>query len=137
MVSLPVISVSCAELTVDEQLALEVMLGDALGGRALVLNKGDEIVLDQLTDDRVTVGDVLPTVERFVSKRKDSQLYRVVAEGQKLVVSSADPVAAARSRKENRARTVPPNLKQCPFCGFVTPYEEMYIVHVRAHGFGF
>ena len=53
--------------------------------------------------------------------------------GETIVVHSADPVAATRRKTEN---TLPPNLRQCPYCSFITQYEEEYTVHVRAHLFG-
>jgi hypothetical protein len=129
------LTVLCAELTVNEQRALEAVLADQLAGRAVVLNKGDEIAFDPMTDGGLGAGDVMQTVERFVSKRKDSRHYSVEAEGDKIRIRSPDPIAAERSRRES-ASTLPPNLMQCPFCPFVTPYEEMYTVHLRAHLFG-
>jgi hypothetical protein len=48
-----------------------------------------------------------------------------------LVVHSADPVAASQKRTTEK---LPPNLFKCPFCSFVTPYEELYTVHTRLHG---
>jgi hypothetical protein len=76
---------------------------------------------------------VLEIVEAFVSTRKDAQWYSVETNGETILVHSADPVASAHRKRDNQ---LPPNVKQCPFCPFVSPYEEMYQVHMRSHLFG-
>jgi hypothetical protein len=127
------IEVDCAELTNDEKLALASEISDWLEGKALALVKLDSIVFDQLTDQKVGVETLRPIVVDFVSRRKDSEHYSVEVDGERIIVHSANPIAASRRREEN---TLPPNLKQCPYCSFITQYEEEYIVHLRSHLFG-
>jgi hypothetical protein len=127
------IEVDCAELSNDEKLALASEISDWLEGRALALIKLDSIVLDQLTDEKLDVETVGPIVGDFISRRKDSEHYSFEVHGQKIIVHSADPIAASKRKQEN---TLPPNLKQCPYCSFITQYEEEYTVHLRSHLFG-
>lgn len=126
--------VDCAELTNDEKLALASEISDCFEGKALALIKRDDIVLDQLTDQKVDIEALQRIVTGFISRRKDSQYYSLEVVHRKIVVHSADPVAASRRKTE---KTLPPNLKQCPVCGsFVTQYDEELVVHVRTHFFG-
>ena len=127
------LEVDCTELTSDEKLALASEISDSLEGRALALVKMDSIVLDQLTDEELDVESVRPIVRDFISRRRDSAHYSYEVDGQRITVHSADPVAASRRKAE---RTLPPNLKQCPYCSFITEYEEEYTVHLRSHLFG-
>ena len=126
------ISIDCHELTVDEQLALATAISDGLGGRAVALVKDSEVVLDALSGPDPDPSEVAAIVRRFISKRKDAQYYSLESEGDDLVVHSADPLVRGRGRKE---AGLPDNLLKCPFCGFVTPYQELYNVHFRSHGF--
>lgn len=127
------IEVDCTELSNDEKLALASEISDWLDGRALALVKMGGIVLDQLTDEKLDVEALRPIVSDFVSRRKDSEHYSFEVKGQKITVHSPDPIAASKRKEEN---TLPPNLKQCPYCSFITQYEEEYTVHVRSHLFG-
>jgi hypothetical protein len=124
------IEVDCAELSNDEELALASEISDRLEGRALALVKQDSIVLDQLTDERLDVEALRPIVGDFMSRRKDSEHYSFEVDGQKIVVHSADPIAASRRKAEN---TVPPNLMQCPYCWFITQSEGEYTLHLKSH----
>jgi hypothetical protein len=128
-----VIEVDCTELSNDEKLALASEISDSLEGRALALVKLESIVLDQLTDEKLDVEAVRPIVNDFISRRKDSEYYSFEVHGQKIIVHSSDPIAASKRKGEN---TLPPNLKQCPYCSFITQYEEEYTVHMRSHLFG-
>jgi hypothetical protein len=128
------IEVDCREMAVDEQIALASAISDGLGGRAVALVKDAMIVIDALSG-RVPASEVLPLVRGFVSKRKDAQHYSVEQDGDVIVVHTPDPLARSRGRKDT-GQLLPPNLLKCPFCSFVTPYQELYYVHVRAHGFG-
>jgi hypothetical protein len=128
-----VLEIDCTELTADEKLALASQISDELEGRALALTKSDSIVLDELTDEKVEVWTLRAIVEDFVSHRKDAEHYSVEVNGESILVHSADPVAAMRRKTEN---SLPPNLRQCPYCAFITEYEEEYVVHVRSHLFG-
>lgn len=125
--------IDCSELSADEKLALASAISDKLEGRALALSSGDAIVLDQLTDESLSVETVKPIVADFISRRKDGPLYSLELHGETIVVRSADPVRSMRQKTEN---TLPPNLKQCPMCSFITQYDEEYTVHVRSHYFG-
>jgi len=137
-------SVDCRELTMDEELALASEISDSLKGGGIALVDGPKIVFDSFTNDKGEVDAVLveQTIKDFISRRKDHQFYSVekVADdsgdgkGGSLVVHSADPVTAASRRRATEK--LPPNLIKCPFCPFVTPYEEYYVIHVRSHGFG-
>jgi hypothetical protein len=117
-----VLKIDCLELSADEKLALASEISDALEGRALAL-----------ADERLTVDALQPVVSDFISRRKEAEYYSTEVRGETIVVHSADPVAASKRKKEN---TLPPNLKQCPYCSFITQYEEEYNVHMRAHLFG-
>lgn len=128
-----VLKIDCSELSADEKLALASEISDALEGRALALVKLDSIVFDELTDERLTVDALQPVVSDFISRRKDAEYYSTDVRGETIVVHSADPVAATRRKTE---KTLPPNLRQCSYCSFITQYEEEYTVHVRAHLFG-
>ncbi len=125
------IEIDCAELTDDEQIALTGQVTDALEGAGMAVLKGKMIAVDSLggppDPERVAAA-----VSRFVQRRRDSTHYSVERRGEKFTVHSPDPLAASRGR---RVKMLPPNLFRCPFCGFVTPHEELYVVHYRAHGF--
>lgn len=123
----------CRELTADERLALASSISEELAGAALALIKGDSIVFDRVEQHEVDPKVIEGAVRRFVSRRRDAEHYSVEREGERVIVHSPNPIAALHSRRQNE---LPPNLKKCPFCPFVTPYEELYTAHVRAHLFG-
>ena len=126
------ISIECAELTTDEQLALAGAISDGLGGMAVALVKDTKVVLDPMSNKEPDPSQVEAIIRNFISRRKDSQYYSFERDGASFVIHSPDPLARGRSRKKE---TVPENLLKCPWCAFVTPYEELYNVHCRAHGF--
>jgi len=128
-----VLEIDCTELTADKRLALASSISEELAGSALALIKGDDIVFDNFDQGEVDPEIVEGAVRRFVSRRGNAEHYSVEREGERIVVHSPDPLAALRGRRQNE---LPPNLKKCPYCAFVTPYEELYTVHVRAHLFG-
>jgi len=132
---MPSIAIDCKELTVDEQLALAGALSDAFEGRAFALVKDETIVFDTLRVPEPQKREVDEVLGRFLAKRKDSSHYSSEWDGSTLVLHSPDPLARARGRKDS-GQMLPPNLLKCPFsgCGFVTPYQELYAVHVRSHG---
>jgi hypothetical protein len=125
------ILVDCSELSANEKLALASRLSDELEGVAVALIKGEDIILDALSDERPDPSAVKDSVTDFVSRRKDAAHYAVEVAGERIVVRSADPVSAIRKKKQNQ---LPPNLKPCPFCGFVTQYDDLLMLHVRLHG---
>lgn len=124
--------IDCSQMTFDEQLALASALSDGLGGRAVALVKDDKIVFDELSN--VSTDEVLRLTRAFVARKKDASLYEVQASGDDVVVHTPDPLARSRGRRDT-GESLPPNLLKCPFCGFVTPYKELYDVHFRSHGF--
>jgi hypothetical protein len=125
------ILVDCSELSSNEKLALASQLSDNLEGVAVALVKGEDIVLDPLPGGRPEPSAVKDSVIDFISRRKDAAHYAVEAAGERIVIRSADPVSASRKKKQNQ---LPPNLKPCPFCGFVTQYDDLLMLHTRLHG---
>lgn len=130
----PIISIDCSELTVDEQIALASAVSDGLSGKGVALIKDDTIVLDLLSND-ISSDEVVRLVKGWVSKRKDAELYSVETDEDEIVVHSPDPLSRSRGRKDT-GQLLPENLLKCPYCAFVTPYRELYDVHVRSHLFG-
>lgn len=128
----PVTEIDCGELSSDEQLALAAHLNEALQGRAISLVKGDRIVFDNLSGDSTDCDTVEAAVKEFVSRRRDAEHFLVERRDDTLVVRSPDPIAASH---RSRPKGLPPNIFACPFCPFVTPYQELYVVHYRSHGF--
>jgi len=126
------ITVDCHELTTDEELALAGAVTEAMGGDGVALVKNGQIVVDTTPGHVVILDLVQRAVSDFISRRKDSRLYSIEAKGDTITVRSPDPVAAIHRKKPG----LPPNLWKCPFCSFVTPYEESYTVHFRSHGVG-
>jgi len=128
------IQVDCSEMTLDDQLALAAAISDGLEGRAVALVKDDKIVLDTMANT-ISTGEVLKIVMGFVSRRKDPQHYSIDSNGDDIVVHTPDPLARSRGRKDS-GQWLPDNLLKCPWsgCGFVTPYQELYAIHVRSHG---
>lgn len=129
------ISVDCHEITLDEQLALAGAITDALGGRAVAMIKDEYVVLDQVSGKSPALSELAAVVQDFVARRKDAQYYSVEVVDGKVTVHSPDPLVRSRGRKDT-GQLLPDNLLKCPFCSFVTPYQELYDVHFRSHGFG-
>jgi hypothetical protein len=121
-------------MTLDDQLALASAISDALGGRGVALVKDDKIVLDAMSN-RVAADEVARIVKVFVSKRKDADYYSVQEDGDSILVHTPDPLARSRGRRDT-GQLLPENLLKCPYCAFVTPYQELYDVHVRSHLYG-
>jgi len=126
------VEVDCSELTADEQLALASSISDSLAGRTLALVSDTKIVFDNLSGPAISQSEIEAQVRTFVSRRKDAKLYSLEWKGEVMVIHSPDPLVRSRGRMEGR---LPDNLMMCPFCSFVTPYQEAYNVHVRSHGF--
>jgi len=128
------IEVDCSEMTLDDQLALASAISDGLGGRAVALVNHDKLALDTMSN-RVTIGEVASVVRDFVSKRKDAKNYSIEEDGEEIKVHTPDPLARARGRKDT-GQLLPDNVLKCPYCSFITPYQELYDVHMRSHLFG-
>jgi hypothetical protein len=127
------IEIECKELTLDEQLALAGSLSDSLAGEALALVSDTRIRFDDLSGREVEPARVEALVRDFISKRKDAKLYSLEWSGETMTVHTPDPLVRSRGR---RVGQLPDNVMMCPFCSFVTPYQELYNVHMRSHGFG-
>jgi hypothetical protein len=127
-----VIAVDCSELTTDEQLALASEISDALAGKWVALIRDKKIVFGPVLGGEFDQGIVEAAVRDFVGRRKEHQWFSVEWEGDKLLVHSADPIRALERRDRPG---LPPNVLKCPFCSFVTTYQEAYVVHTRSHGF--
>jgi hypothetical protein len=145
----------------DEELALASAVSDSLNGQGIALVDGEKIVIDFFGKGQLDKEVVESVVSAFVRQRKGHEFYSVERMGDSLVVHSADPIAASRKRATEKlppnllklgdsllvnpsdsavsrrriTEKLPPNLFKCPFCSFVTPYEELYVVHTRSHGF--
>jgi len=124
--------IDCGELTMDEELALAAEISDSLKGQGVALVNGDKIVFDSFVEGHLDKGAVESVVRHFAERRREHDFYSVERQDESLVVHSADPVARSRRRFTEK---LPPNLLKCPFCSFVTPYQELYAVHTRSHGF--
>ena len=131
---LRLLEVDCSEMTLDDQLALASAISDGLGGRAVALVKDDKLALDTMSN-KVTAGEVADVVRGFVSKRKDAKYYSVEADGDEIKVHTPDPLSRSRGRQDT-GQLLPDNLLKSPYCAFVSPYQEMYDVHMRSHLFG-
>jgi len=126
------IVIRCKELTTDEQLALAEEVTSKLGGAGIALARGPDLVLDQLGKEALRRDAVEGAVKDFLARRPDGPHYSYEWVGDSIVVHSADPI---RAMGERRKPSLPDNVFKCPFCAFVTPYEELYVVHYRSHGF--
>ena len=129
----PLIQVDCSEMTLDDQLALASAISDGLAGKGEALIKDSKVVVDAIS--KVDAGEVVRIVQGWVSKRKDAGHYSVESDGDRVVVRTPDPLARSRGRKDT-GQLLPDNLLKCPYCAFVTPYQELYDVHMRSHLFG-
>lgn len=125
------LTINCHELSADEQLALASVLSDEFQGRVLALVRDEEIVFDIIAGRDLDEARVESVVMSFIGRRKEAEHYSLERSGDILVVHSSDPLARARGRKRGG---LPANLLRCPFCNFVTPYQEAYDVHFRSHG---
>ena len=102
-----VVFIDCSELSADEKLALASQISDRLGGAAIALVKGEDIVLDQLSGEKPDPYVVKDTVIHFISRRKKAEDYSVEVTGERIVVHSADPIAAMRTKGQERLPPAP------------------------------
>ncbi|MGP8126142.1 MAG: hypothetical protein ACLQEQ_09840 [Nitrososphaerales archaeon] len=126
--------IDCSELSMDEELALASEISDSLKGQGVALVNGGKIIFDSFGEGPLDEKAVESVVSEFVAGRKGREFYSVERIGDSLAVHSANPMEAPRRRPTEK---LPPNLLKCPFCPFVTPYQELYVVHTRSHGVGF
>ncbi len=122
----------CSELSMDEELALASEISDALEGKWVAVVKDEKIVFGPVMGGDLDEAVVESRIVNFIGRRKEHEFFSVERKGDTFFVHSADPIAA----QEHRAQPgLPPNVLKCPFCPFVTPYQEAYVVHTRSHGF--
>lgn len=126
--------IDCNELSMDEELALAAEISDSLKGEGVALVNGGRIVFDSFGEGPLDEKGIVSVVSDFVERRKGHEFYSLERVGDSLAVHSANPLGAPRRRPTEK---LPPNLLKCPFCSFVTPYQELYVVHTRSHGAGF
>ena len=93
--------------------------------------KKGELVLDVSDQATLGVDEVNRIVWGFISRRKDAKYYTLSVAGE--VITVHPPVPVAKESRRN-PELLPPNLMRCPYCGYVTQYEEEFVVHTRAHG---
>ena len=129
------VSIDCRELTFDEQLALAGALSDQLGGKDVALIKDSSIVFDQISGRPPAIPQLESIIRAFVARQKDARHYSVEVEGDVITIRSPDPLARSRGRKDT-GEFLPENVLKCPYCAFVTPFQELYDVHLRSHLFG-
>lgn len=86
--------------------------------------KNNEIMLDDSSSKRtVSVEEALSYVRRSLEKSRTKYRYLYV-KGETIYVEDL----------EGEEKTSEPPLLFCPFCGYVTQYEEIYWIHVKSHG---
>ncbi len=126
------ITVDCSEMTLDDQLALASAISEGLRGRAFALVNDDRLVLDAMS--KITPAEVASLITGFVSRRKEASYYSVKVDGDDIIVHTPDPLARSRGRRDP-GEILPENLYKCPFygCGFITPYHDLLVQHVRLH----
>jgi hypothetical protein len=89
----------------------------------------DEIVFDELVEGAMDLRTTTRLVGDFLGEKAPD--CRLESEGDAIIVRS--PVPRVKTAPNE---SLPPGLLQCPFCAFVTLYEEEYTVHERAHLWG-
>lgn len=109
------------------KLALAVAISDGLTGSGVALLKGDDIMIDGVSDPKPA--NVRSLVESFFSKRKDASDYSLEGSGESIVVRYAGLIPTDR-RVITR---LPRGLFQCPVCGVIMKSQGVYDAHVRVH----
>lgn len=113
-------------------LKLAAKLSEELAPRGIlpVINGSDVILDDTDSEAGLTPEEALPILRKSL---KDAEIpYRFISvKGGEITVEDE---GGGRRRPEGGA---PKGLLTCPHCGFTTPYEEEYWVHLKIHYFGF
>jgi hypothetical protein len=122
------IEIDCREIP-DQVLALATYIGDRSDGVAVPLVKNDRIVFDEIVPGGLDLDATARSVGEFITENDLGCTLTV--ENEVVVVHS--PILRKRSKNMN---TLPPGLLQCPYCSYVTQYQEELTVHTRAHLFG-
>ncbi|MEM1584424.1 MAG: hypothetical protein QXF28_07820 [Nitrososphaerota archaeon] len=86
--------------------------------------KNNEIVLDDSSSSRpLSVEEALQYVRRSLERLKTKYRY-IYVKRETICVEDL----------EGEEKKYEPPLLFCPFCGYVTQYEEIYWIHVKSHG---
>ena len=125
------LKVDCSKLDGDTKVAFASALTEDLSGRGIALPTGNDLAIDQL-GGKLSPDDVKIVVEGFSSGRKAASSYSVEADGKTIVVHSTKPVSADQTEVRDK---LPPNVFQCPVCGFVAGSQEEYEYHLRMHDY--
>jgi len=92
------------------------------------LLRGSQIILDDSSSNSpLTTSEVLMATLRSLSE-SGIHFDKYSVRGEEILIEDREP-----SPHEKRG----PKLFICPHCGFVTPYEEEYWVHLKVHYVGF
>jgi hypothetical protein len=112
-------------------MALAGEISDSLEGRGVALLDDKAIAVDLFDSWEDADKAIEAVVDKFIASRKEGAHYSAERSGNRIIVHSADPVKGMSRR---RTEKLPPNLFKCPWCPFVTPHEELYVIHYRSHG---
>jgi hypothetical protein len=126
------IKIDCSELSGDVKLALAESVSEGLRGSGIALLDGNGIAVDQMPGRNLQADEIGSLVRGFFSSRKDAKEYSFEREGEVIVVHSVEPVPKDKKRV---SEVLPPNLFQCPVCGFVSTSKEEYEDHIRMHDY--
>ncbi len=124
------IKVDCSELSGATKLALASAISDGLHGSGIALLRGNDIVIDRLSEREVGIAELQSVVKSYFSSRNDAPNYHIEGKGDSIVVRSIEPVTEQERKTPNE---LPPGLIQCPVCGFVTNSQGKYDAHIRMH----
>ena len=116
------ITIDCKDLE-DLMLEAAVYLADNI--EAVTAIKTACIALDPLTDSKLNTKNVKTHLEGFLTKRGILQDFIIKVDGEKIKVT-------AISERKIEDKNVQSPFLMCPHCGFVTPYEEVLDVHMKA-----
>jgi len=113
---------------------LEVELASYFSERlkgVLPLVKRRKVVFDETSSGRgLTTTEVVDVLKSFLAARSLSRDYEIALERDEITLRAQKPSPARKFKGGHRP---PPNLHICPHCGYVTPYEDVYWIHVKTH----
>ncbi len=124
------IKVDCSELSGATKLALASAISDGLQGSGIALLRGNNIVIDRLSEHELGIAELQSVVKSYFSSRKDASTYRIEGKGDSIVVHSTELIP---DQEKKTPSELPSGLVQCPVCGFVTTSQEKYHAHIRMH----
>ncbi len=116
------ITIDCNDIQ-DLLVELAAYLGDNIA--AVPVIKTRSIVLDPLVENDITAKNVSMHIENFLAKRGLSKDFNIKVNGEKIMIISI-------SERNIEVKKEDSGLLVCPYCGMVTPYEEVMNVHVKA-----